>query len=280
MLVDWLSCNRKLGRCSETHVRTFDLKSAYRQIGLSERGRAVAFIVVYNPDTKRGELFQCRALPFGAVRSVHSFLRLARALWFIGVVGGKLAWSSFFDDFLVASRPSLTKNTEDTVVSIFRLLGWDFAESGSKSVPFDFSTEVLGVRIDASLSSQGTILVTNTESRVSELSADIQAVVVSRVVRKTDAQRLRGRMQFADSQLFGRCGKKCIKALGSVADGKTKFLNESQRLHLQLLRELLTQSPPRQLVHDANQCTLLFSDACYEPDSPPLICGVGELSSP
>ena len=278
MLVDWLSCNKRLDRCSETHLRTFDLKSAYRQIGLSERGRAVAFIVVYNPDTKRGELFQCRALPFGAVRSVHSFLRLARALWFIGVVGGKLAWSSFFDDFLVASRPSLTKNTEDTVVSIFRLLGWEFAESGSKCVPFDFSTEVLGVRIDSSRSSQGTILVTNTESRVSELSADLQAVVSSRVVKRTDAQRLRGRMQFADSQLFGRCGKKCIKALGCVADGKTKFLNESQKLNLQLFRELLTQSPPRQLVHDANQCTLLFSDACYEPDSPSLICGVGAVA--
>ena len=123
--------------------------------------------MVYNPSTRKGELFQCLALPFGAVRSVHSFLRLARAVWYIGVVGAKLAWSSFFDDFLVASRPSLSKNTEDTVVSIFRLLGWDFAESGSKCVPFEHTTEVLGVCIDASSSPDGCIKVTNTIASMS-----------------------------------------------------------------------------------------------------------------
>ena len=153
MLVDWLRCNRELQKSSETVLRTYDLKSAYRQIGLDEEGRAVAYIVVFDPNTNQGELFQCRALPFGAVRSVHSFLRLARAVWFVGVVGCKLAWSSFFDDFLVAARPSLANNTDMTVVSLFKLLGWEFAESGKKCVPFGKVTEVLGVCINASPSS-------------------------------------------------------------------------------------------------------------------------------
>ncbi len=153
MLVDWLRCNRELQKSSETVLRTYDLKSAYRQIGLDEEGRAVAYIVVFDPNTNQGELFQCRALPFGAVRSVHSFLRLARAVWFVGVVGCKLAWSSFFDDFLVAARPSLANNTDMTVVSLFKLLGWEFAESGKMCVPFGKVTEVLGVCINASPSS-------------------------------------------------------------------------------------------------------------------------------
>ena len=39
MLVDWLRCNKTNGRSTDTFLRTFDLKSAYRQIGLSQAGR-------------------------------------------------------------------------------------------------------------------------------------------------------------------------------------------------------------------------------------------------
>ena len=68
-------------------VRTFDLSSVYRQVGLSPKGRNYAYIRVYNPDTHERAYSQAQVLPFGAVRSVHSFLRLARAIWWIGTVG-------------------------------------------------------------------------------------------------------------------------------------------------------------------------------------------------
>lgn len=52
-------------------VRTFDLASAYRQVGLSERGQQFAFLRVCNPHSKTVNLFRSMVLPFGAVRSVH-----------------------------------------------------------------------------------------------------------------------------------------------------------------------------------------------------------------
>ena len=278
MLVDWLKCNRLNGTQCDLLLRTFDLKSAYRQIALSPAGRDVSYIVVFNSLQKRPEYFQCMALPFGAVRSVHSFLRLARAIWYIGVVGCKLAWSSFFDDFLVASRPSLARNTELTVVSLFKLIGWDFAESGKKCVPFDVTTEVLGVRIDASKSAEGTIQVANTTSRVDELVAELEDITQSHHVSRISAQKIRGRMQFADSQLFGRCGKRCIKVLGSVADGQSRCLDHSQKLQLKIFQHMLKHAPPRILSHDAGRRTLLFTDACYEPTAESWICGVGAVA--
>ena len=78
-------------------ARTFDLSSAYRQVGLNLAGREVAYIGVCNLETKRWCIFQALVLPFGAIKSVHSFLRLARALWWLGAVGCLLFWSSFFD---------------------------------------------------------------------------------------------------------------------------------------------------------------------------------------
>lgn len=52
--------------------RTFDLTGAYRQCA-----------VVQEPQSDK--LYGCRmrALPFGAVRSLHSFLRFAFSIWSI-----------------------------------------------------------------------------------------------------------------------------------------------------------------------------------------------------
>ncbi len=59
-------------------IKTFDLSSTYKQIALSEAGRKVAYISVWDPFEKRPRYFRSLALPFGAVRSVHSFLSVAR----------------------------------------------------------------------------------------------------------------------------------------------------------------------------------------------------------
>lgn len=116
---------------------TFDLSSTYRQVGLSLEGRNVAYVRVYDPHEKCWNIFQSQVLPFGAVKSLHSFLRLARAIWWLGVIGCKLMWSSFYDDYIVFSQRPLGKSSELTAGSLFKLLGWIFAEEGRKSRPFD-----------------------------------------------------------------------------------------------------------------------------------------------
>ena len=53
-------------------IRTFDVASAYRQVGLSEKGRQFAFLRVYDPESKETSFFRSLVLPFGAFRSVLS----------------------------------------------------------------------------------------------------------------------------------------------------------------------------------------------------------------
>lgn len=105
----------------ELLVRTFDLTSAYRQVGLSRAGREFACIRVFDPKDKCMKYFRCSVLPFGAVRSVHTFLRLARAIWWIGTVGCKLMWTSFYDGFITCSKPILSRCAE---VLSFRCSGF------------------------------------------------------------------------------------------------------------------------------------------------------------
>eukprot|EP00435_Cladocopium_sp_Y103_P014761 s3431_g3.t1 len=140
----WFADCSSLQRDSSLLIRTFDLSSAYRQVALSEHGRAFSFIRVFNPETQCWSYFRAKVLPSGAVKSVHSFLRLARAIWWIGTVACLLFWTSFFDDYIVFSTPLL-----------FPLLGWDYAKDGRKCMPFRETCEALGVLFDLTKSSQG-----------------------------------------------------------------------------------------------------------------------------
>ena len=57
-------------------------------------------------------------------------------------------------------------------------------------------------------------------SRVEELCADLESVLESGALNCKHAQRLRGRMQFADAQLRGRTGKRCLRGLSDFAEGR------------------------------------------------------------
>lgn len=85
------------------------------------------------------------------------FFFLARAVWCTGTVGCKLIWSSFFDDYIVLSQPDLAKSAELAAVSLFKLLGWAFAEEGRKCAPFGFDCEALGVVFNLRASGSGVL---------------------------------------------------------------------------------------------------------------------------
>ena len=78
--------------------KTMDLKSAYKQFGICVEDRQRIRVATRNPTTSEIVLLMVNALPFGATGSVSGFLRVSMFLWFIGVVGLRLAWTSFYDD--------------------------------------------------------------------------------------------------------------------------------------------------------------------------------------
>ena len=267
-------CNAKR-LSSELLIKTFDLSSAYKQIALSEAGRKVAYISVWDPFEKRPKYFRSLVLPFGAVRSVHSFLRVARALWWIGVKGCSLIWSSFYDDFLLLSRPDLAKSAEQAAVALFKLTGWLFAEDGRKCVPFDTCCDALGVSFDLTQSAHLCASVKNTESRVSELVADLKLIIDQKILGAKQAQRIRGRMQFADSQLFGRTSRRCLAVLSDFAVGLRQKLSPKDIFFLDLFMNFLLNGTPRLLLPGDQGNVLIFTDACYERDAREWICGIG-----
>ena len=75
--------------------------------------------------------------------------------------------------------------------------------------------------------------------------------------------------------MFGRVGKRCLRALGDLSDGLTRFLNERDLFFLGLFAEFLKSAPPREISALSGEMPIICTDACYEPGASSWVCGLG-----
>ena len=256
--------------------RAYDLKSAYRQLGVRQDSLWASFIVVFNPMKKVPEVYQMLAVPFGASRAVYSFLRVSHSIWWLGCMALGLVWSNFYDDFITFSTDELTANTDQTVDLFFKSLGWKYATDGDKSSEFSTKFSALGIEVDLTNFSQGFVEFKNTSKRVLELCGYIDKALTDGELKLLDSQKLRGRMQFADGQLFGRLGRLCLRAVTEHAySGKGPKIKTGCIQALQRFKDFLQHSQPRRIQRSSHKTWLVFTDACYEPTSTTWRCGIG-----
>ena len=256
--------------------RAYDLKSAYRQLGVRQDSLWASFIVVFNPMKKVPEVYQMLAVPFGASRAVYSFLRVSHSIWWLGCMALGLVWSNFYDDFITFSTDELTSNTDQTVDLFFKSLGWKYATDGDKSSEFSTKFSALGIEVDLTNFAQGFVEFKNTSKRVLELCGYIDKALTDGELKLLDSQKLRGRMQFADGQLFGRLGRLCLRAVTEHAySGKGPKIKTGCIQALQRFKDFLQHSPPRRIQRSSHKTWLVFTDACYEPTSTTWRCGIG-----
>ena len=267
LLEKWMREANNLGGCiPPVMARSFDLKSAYRQIFVREDERELGYIAVYCPEDGEAKIYRTVALPFGSIQSVYAFLRLSSAIWHIGVSQLDIAWTSFFDDFLVYSEAPLASHTEKTVELLFDLLGWKIAKAGGKAMPFSEKLDCLGVSIDLTDFSSGVIRVSNTEDRKKEIIGNIETHLLSRQMTSMDAQKLRGRMQFAENQIFGRQSRKCLKAVSEHLNTGRSMMDYELCNILKKFSDYLSEGRPREVRLFTHETWLIFTDASYEKE--------------
>ena len=262
----------------EWQVRSFDLKSAYRQCAISPEFKDFSWIVVGDPNSRRLKAFKMCALPFGSLRSVHSFLRVANSLWAILTSCFLVMGTNYFDDFVTFADSREAASVDHTVKAVFRMLGRRYAADGPKAPPFSSRTTALGVHINVCELHKGTVLVDNTQARKSELSDCIEKAVGSGCLPRAEALRLRGRMQLAAGQLFGRVARRCLSAVTFHA-----YFSESANLRQDTIcamnryKTLLNMQIPRQLTSGHATAWYLYTDACFEPDASEPFSGIGAV---
>jgi hypothetical protein len=246
--------------------RTYDLKSAYRQFGISEESRNWLRLAVNDTDGGGPHFFGMNTLPFGAVSSVASFLRLSLAIWFIGFAALRLLWTTFYDDFSLVSASRLENSASWAAESLFELLGLMYAKEGKKFAPFSTTFQTLGVQINLESMQEGVVSVGHTDSRRKELPTDIAAILHAGRLSNKGAERLRGRMIFFDGFVFGRVAASCLRSLSRTEESsrRDESLDSKCRQSLMLLSEHVLTAGPVKIHDQVPEPMFVFTDGAFE----------------
>lgn len=90
-----------------------------------------------------------------------------------------------------------------------------------------------------------------------------------------DSQKLHGRMQFPDAQMFGRLGRLCMRAVTSMLSPSLERSWRVKPLMPAKVSIFLENAEPRSLTLSSDSVWNIFTDACYEPQRDSWKCGFG-----
>jgi len=249
--------------------RTYDMKHAYKQYGITGGDRQMVRLAVKNPEENAVALFGLNSLPFGASGSVGGFLRVSLAVWYVGLVMFRLPWTAYFDDYTVFSRDFLIQNTSKTIDNLFDLLGIEVAREGNKAASFSKRFKTLGVELDLHKFCELEVRLGHTPERRDEIGAVLDEVIAASRVTVKQAESLRGRLHWFESFAFGRVANGAVKTLGDLSMRGTRQVDLKPReiRDLRFLRERVLQAPPLQLTPTCLLSWVIFTDgACEGPD--------------
>ena len=265
MCSEYLRASGLAGFFPQLMAKCWDLSAAYKQVPLSDAACHLdGYLVVYNPQTQSAEIYRQQVLPFGSIASVTAFLRCSLAIWHIGSTLLHFCWSSYFHDYLNICEQAETKHVDICISLLFQLLGWKLSEE--KLVPYDVCCKVLGVELTLTSSPTGHFCLSNTEARRKELTAFLQETLGRGTLNKHEAERLRGRLQFASNQLFGRRFRNVLRDLNVHISRGFKAISPELQHSFEVLLNLLDTNRPRRVDVNFFAWQHMYVDASYGGD--------------
>ena len=244
-------------------AKCWDLSDAYKQVPLSDEAFHLdSYLAVYDPSCSSAKIFKQCVLPFGSIASVTAFLSVSLALWKVGSALLHLMWSVYFDDFLCLARSSESKHVDFCADALFSLLGRRI--SRHKLLEFNTLCKVLGVQLDLRQSGDRICFITNTDERVEELTEEVDEAMPTKTLSRCEGEKLRGRLQFASSQVFGRKFRRLLKVLSNHVIQGRKTLSEHTQACLFDVRKLLVQNVPRKIGASQAEVLHIYVDASFD----------------
>ena len=123
----------------------------------------------------------------------------------VGVSRFLLQWTVFFNDFVSSESPALARTFDLCAGGLFSLLGWDIV------------AKILSLSVDLSDTSLGIVKLSNTESRKQEISEALNFFLQAGSLSRRDGERLRGRLQFAETQIAGNRASLAYRTLSNTS---------------------------------------------------------------
>ncbi|CAE7369217.1 unnamed protein product [Symbiodinium sp. CCMP2592] len=265
LLINTLSSAARKKNLNALYGKTADLKGAYRQLAVSDTSLDFSYLAVYDPAEEKPKLFQQLAVPFGSTKAVYFFLRVARALWTILVKGAKIPTTNYFDDFVLLALGGDRSSCSHAFDEVMKLLGWKL--SADKTTEWNTSFEALGVLFELDQTGSGVLKVKNTEKRRKELTGAIKGFLDKGTMTQKEALQLRGRLQFAQAQFFGRLGRRCLTEVTKHAYTGRSKLSSMAKERLEEFGKFLDMAQPRLVGQVSCRTFMILTDAAFETES-------------
>ncbi|CAE7244295.1 RE1 [Symbiodinium sp. CCMP2592] len=243
--------------------KTLDLSKAYRQVSIHPSTREHAVLGFPNPQGK-WEFYIAQSLPFGAAASVYGFNKVALAILHIMVVKFAAIATDFYDDYTVYEFRPAAFLLDKVLMRLLDLLGWSYAKSGRKFVPFDNKVVSLGVSLGLDEIWQGTLKVENKAGRLEKIAALLRAVAQGGAVTRSDVASLHGLINFAGGLIMGFELKPTSRMLTRALSGP--FLGNMPELRqaCELALDVIAQCRPKRCPATILPPVVLYTDGAFE----------------
>ena len=241
-----------------------DERKAYRQVAVRPDQRKFTVICLKNPDKDRPEFFVMVGHSFGLVSAVYNYNRRSAAINEILVSLFGLVAFSFYDDKYGFETQALAPSARHVAECVHTWLGARFDQ---KKLQLSEVPTILGVTYNLD-----EMQLEIKEDRRKDLLEEIDSILASGLLDPGSAGKLKGKLMFGASQLWGKVGRAFLRSISERQYWKfppqSEFkLGPALTESLQQWRKLVASGPPRPIdvARDRLVDAVIFTDG-FTPD--------------
>eukprot|EP00438_Fugacium_kawagutii_P004538 Skav222280 [mRNA] locus=scaffold807:136980:138029:- [translate_table: standard] len=201
---------------------------------------------------------------FGLVAAVYNYNRRSAAITDILRRIFHVAAFNFYDD-KYGFEPEITCSSAYQIAQDVHW--WLGAQFDAKKLQLREDPTILGVTYD--LKDMRLLI---KQSRKEEIVDEIDSILASKLLSPGQAGKLRGKLMFGASQLWGKVGRAFLRSLSERQYMKfpKNEINKAIKLSLEKWRDLVLEGPPREIEMIKPRCSdfVLFTDGSF-PDGKP-----------
>ena len=255
---------------------TEDMTQAYRQVPIDPEHACVCIVAFWHEAAQDVRFTMLHGHPYGLSSAVLNFNRTPALFTAVARRCACVLCDNFFDDTGIVDCPAACGSGQAFVRHAYSLAGALLDDS--KSQPMCVQRVFLGVLADlGQVTETGVVVVDLKPGLRDALLCDIDALFDSQCCTPAQASKLRGRLGWAATAMYGKCGRGGQSALIDRQYYDTEIALSPPLAHsLLYLKEMVALVPPRQIcVLGRPQAAIrLYSDASFEPaDSSPARLG-------
>ena len=219
-----------------------DEKKAYRQVPIKPDHRKYSVITMKDPESGMPTFFVMVGHSFGLVSAVYNYNRRSAAINEILVKLFRLVAFSFYDDKYGFEPLDTVRSAHVVAQSVHWWLG---ARFDAKKLQLSRDPTILGVTYNLEL-----MVLEIKESRREDLLEEIDGFLNSGLLDPGSAGKLKGKLMFGASQLWGKGGRAFLRPISERQYARFPAregfkLDAALALSLQHWRKLIESGPPR-----------------------------------